>query len=123
MGYKILIIEDEDFIRENIAEMLNLSGFKVETAINGRDGIDKLNIFQPDLILCDISMPIMNGYQVLETVRNSDKHAHTPFIFLTSMANPGEVRKGLSNGANDYITKPFRFNDLIIGIERQLGDG
>lgn len=121
MSYKILIIEDEDFIRENISEMLNLSGYEVETAINGKDGVDKLSIFQPDLILCDITMPVMNGYQVLETLRNSNEHAHTPFIFLTSMANPAEIREGLSIGANDYITKPFRFNDLILAIEQQLG--
>lgn len=123
MSYKILIIEDEDFIRENIAEMLILSGYEVETAINGKDGVDKLSSFQPDLILCDITMPVMNGYQVLETLRNSDEHAYTPFIFLTSMANPSEIRDGLSNGANDYITKPFRLTDLIKGIERQLDSG
>lgn len=117
---KILIIEDEDAIRENIAEMLNVYGYWVETAANGRDGISQALIFKPDLILCDIMMPQMDGYQVLEALRNSGTHANTPFIFLTSMATPTDIRKGMLQGADDYMTKPFKFPELVEAIEGRL---
>ncbi|AEI51729.1 hybrid sensor histidine kinase/response regulator [Runella slithyformis] len=120
MIIKVLIIEDEDAIRENIAEMLSISGFKVETAANGREGLSQTLVFKPDVIICDIMMPLMNGYQVLETLRSSNSQANTPFIFLTSMANPAEIREGMLIGADDYLTKPFNFSDLIAAIESRL---
>ncbi|WP_428666501.1 hybrid sensor histidine kinase/response regulator [Runella sp.] len=120
MATKILIIEDEDAIRENIAEMLSLSGYHVETAANGIEGISQTSVFKPDVIVCDIMMPLMNGYQVLETVRNSNSQATTPFIFLTSMANSADIREGMSIGADDYLTKPFSFPNLIAAIEIRL---
>ncbi|WP_428663289.1 response regulator [Runella sp.] len=120
MSYKVLIIDDEDFIRENIAEMLTLLEYEVAMAVNGKDGISKIVSFQPDVILCDITMPFMNGYQVLEILRNSGAQANTPFIFLTSMAGAAERREGILMGADDYVTKPFEFSDLISAIEKQL---
>lgn len=120
MAIKILIIEDEEAIRENIAEMLSMSGYEVEMAANGREGLSQTLVFKPDVIICDIMMPLMNGYQVLETLRNSNSQANTPFIFLTSMANPAEIREGMLIGADDYLTKPFNFSDLIAAIESRL---
>lgn len=120
MAIKILIIEDEDAIRENIAEMLSISGYQVEVAANGREGLSQTLVFKPDVIICDIMMPLMNGYQVLETLRSSNSQANTPFIFLTSMANPAEIREGMSIGADDYLTKPFNFPALIAAIESRL---
>ncbi len=120
MAIKILIIEDEDAIRENIAEMLSICGYQVEVAANGREGISQTLVFKPDVIVCDIMMPFMNGYQVLETLRSSNSQANTPFIFLTSMANPSEIREGMLIGADDYLTKPFTFSDLIAAIESRL---
>lgn len=120
MAIKILIIEDEDAIRENIAEMLSICGYQVEVAANGREGISQTLVFKPDVIVCDIMMPFMNGYQVLETLRSSNSQANTPFIFLTSMANPSEIREGMLIGADDYLTKPFNFSDLIAAIESRL---
>ncbi|WP_428663906.1 hybrid sensor histidine kinase/response regulator [Runella sp.] len=120
MATKVLIIEDEDAIRENIAEMLSLSGYEVKTANNGSDGISQTLVFKPDVIVCDIMMPVMNGYQVLKTLRSSTSQANTPFIFLTSMANPAEIREGMLIGADDYLTKPFNFSELIATIESRL---
>lgn len=117
---KILIIEDEDAIRENIAEMLNVYGYWVETAANGQEGVSQTLIFKPDLVLCDIMMPQMDGYQVLETIRNSGPQSNTPFIFLTSMATATDIRKGMLQGADDYLTKPFKFPELIETIESRL---
>lgn len=117
---KILIIEDEDAIRENIAEMLNVHGYWVQTAANGQEGVSKTLAFKPDLVLCDIMMPQMDGYQVLETIRNSGTQSNTPFIFLTSMATTTDIRKGMLQGADDYLTKPFKFPELIETIESRL---
>ncbi len=120
MATKILIIEDDNAIRENLAEMLSLSGYQVETAANGVEGISQALIFKPDAIVCDIMMPLMDGYQVLETLRSTNSQATTPFIFLTSLANAEDIREGMSIGADDYLTKPFNFSDLITAIEIRL---
>jgi CRP/FNR family transcriptional regulator, polysaccharide utilization system transcription regulator len=116
----ILIIEDNKEIRDNIEEILVLSGYAVETAENGKIGLTKLNQRRPDLILCDIMMPELDGYGVLHIIANNPSLATIPFIFLTSKSEKIDLRKGMSLGANDYITKPFDDLDLLQSIDIQL---
>jgi two-component system sensor histidine kinase/response regulator len=117
---KILVIEDEDSIRENIVEMLTDLGYQVSMAKDGVEGISQTISFQPHLILCDIMMPKMDGYQVLQTLRNSGTQANIPFIFLTSLSESSQIREGILTGADDYLTKPFKFSDIIAAIENRL---
>lgn len=116
----ILVIEDNKDVRENIAEILTLSGYEVVTAENGKRGLIKLNENRPDLIICDIMMPDLDGYGVLHIINSNPQFATIPFIFLTAKAEKTDFRKGMSLGANDYITKPFDDLDLLQSIEVQL---
>lgn len=120
MMQKILIIEDDDDIRINIAEILELEGFEVLTATNGRDGVELAKEHRPDLILCDILMPEMNGYEVLSKIRSDPLSATTPFIFLTSKTTGKDIRTGMELGADDYLTKPFMIHTLLTAIRTQL---
>ena len=117
---KVLVIEDNKDILENTAEMLELSNYQVFTAINGKVGVEKALANKPDLILCDIMMPELDGYGVLHMVHKNPDLQHTPFIFLTAKAEQSEVRKGMSLGADDYISKPFDPTDLLTAIESRL---
>lgn len=117
---KILVIEDNFDIRENICETLELSGYKTFQAPNGKSGIEAaLNIY-PDLIICDIMMPEMDGYEVLSILSKDVKTTGIPFIFLTAKAEKADFRKGLSLGADDYITKPFREDELLNAVQLRL---
>ncbi|GAB2560320.1 hybrid sensor histidine kinase/response regulator [Spirosoma aerophilum] len=120
MSTQILVVEDDTQIRENITEMLTLHGFQVETAVNGREGISQALLHPPDLILCDIMMPEVDGYQVLDVVRNNRLIANIPFIFLTAKTEPADMRRGMVQGADDYLTKPFTLNNLLHTIESRL---
>ncbi|MEZ0609065.1 response regulator [Fibrella sp. WM1] len=120
MDTQILLIEDDTQIRENIKELLTLRGFRVETANNGRDGISQAMLLSPDLILCDIMMPEINGYQVLDVIRTNRAFATTPFIFLTAKSDPTDIRSGMNLGADDYLTKPFTFQSLLHTIDSRL---
>lgn len=120
MATKILVIEDEAQIRENIEEMLLLHGFQVETAVNGAEGISQALLHQPNLILCDIMMPVADGYQVLEAVRSNRSLVTVPFIFLTAKTDPADMRQGMVGGADDYLTKPFTLENLMKAIESRL---
>ena len=104
---KILIIEDNPDVRENLSEILTLSGYEAETAENGRIGVDKAQKNAPDLILCDIMMPELDGYGVLHILSRHHQTADVPFIFLTAKAEKEDFRRGMSMGADDYIAKPF----------------
>ncbi len=117
---KILIIEDNEDVRENTADLLHLAGYDTATAAEGRSGLRRVQDFRPDLILCDIMMPGMDGYQVLEAVLNDPKTAHTPFIFLTAKTEKAEIRKGMNLGADDYLTKPFEEEELLEAIRSRL---
>lgn len=117
---KILLIEDNIEIRENAAEILELAGYEVITAENGRVGIEKARQENPDLIVCDIMMPIMDGYSVLLLLSKSPETASIPFIFLTAKADRSDFRKGMEMGADDYITKPFDDVELLNAIESRL---
>ena len=117
---KILIIEDNTDVRENLQEILNLSGYEAVTAENGKIGVEKAQSFLPDLILCDIMMPELDGYGVLHILSRQAKTADIPFIFLTAKAEKEDFRKGMSLGADDYITKPFDDMALLQTIESRL---
>jgi len=120
MKKKILIIEDQLEVRENIEELLELSHYEPITAENGRVGIKKALEFKPDLILCDIMMPEMDGYEVLYLIGKNPDIANIPFIFLTAKSEKTDFRKGMNLGADDYITKPFEEIELLNAVERRL---
>lgn len=117
---KILIIEDDELLRNNTAELLELSGYQVLTAPDGQMGIHKAKQEIPDLIICDIMMPKMDGYEVLENLTSDDQTKYIPFIFLTAKTKHKEIRKGMDMGADDYLTKPFDESDLLNSIESRL---
>ncbi|MFO7744461.1 MAG: response regulator [Psychroflexus sp.] len=120
MSKKILLIEDDKTVRENTAELLELSNYKVETASNGKIGIEKAPAFLPDVVVCDIMMPEMDGYQVLENLSKDDNLRKIPFIFLSAKTDHKDVRRGMNLGADDYLTKPFEEEELIDAIESRL---
>ena len=117
---KILIIEDNQDVRENIAEILELSSYNVVTAENGIVGVEKAKEEYPDLILCDIMMPELDGYGVLKILHNDPKTINIPFIFLTAKVEKEDFRKGMMLGANDFLTKPCNDVDLLEAIEVRL---
>ena len=117
---KILLIEDNKDIRENTEELLSLAGYDVKTAENGRIGVDQAVKEQPDLIICDIMMPELDGYGVLHILSKRNDTAGIPFIFLTAMTEKSEVRKGMELGADDYLTKPFDDTSLLNAVEARF---
>ena len=117
---KVLLIEDDSVLRENIAELLELSDFEVLTAPNGKLGLKSININIPDIIVCDIMMPELDGYEVLSEVTKNNKTKHIPFIFLSAKTEHQDVRKGMNLGADDYITKPFTEDELVSAIKSRL---
>lgn len=116
---KILIIEDEYSIRTNLFELLTNYGYQVYTTADGREGISLAEEIKPSLIICDIMMPGVDGYNVIEQINNSNSSG-IPFIFLTSKSNPEDFRKGMTLGADDYITKPYKASELINAVETRL---
>jgi CRP-like cAMP-binding protein/CheY-like chemotaxis protein len=116
----ILIIEDNQDVRENTAEILELANYKVITAVNGKDGVELAQQHKPDLIICDIMMPELDGYGVLHVLSKHVATATIPFIFLTAKTEKQDVRKGMGMGADDYITKPFDEADLLNAIEARI---
>lgn len=117
---KILVIEDEQDIREEVMDWLMFEGYDVQGAANGRIGLQTAYAYVPDLILCDIAMPEMDGHGVLIEVRSSDKLRNTPFIFLTADADRDSVRKGMEMGADDYITKPFTHAEVLSAVRTRM---
>ena len=117
---RVLIIEDNDDIRENVVEILELSGYTAYAAPNGKAGVEVAIKQLPDIILCDIMMPEMDGYGVIEALNNHPQTRATPFIFLTAKAERTDVRKGMDLGADDYLTKPFDDTELLNAIESRL---
>lgn len=120
MRYKILVIEDNAAMRANIAGILELGDYDVLTAANGKLGVAIAQQHQPNLILCDIMMPELDGYGVLHILGKDPKTAIIPFIFLSAKAEKSDVREGMGLGANDYITKPFDGSELLRVVELQL---
>ena len=117
---KILIIEDNEDVRENTADILKLSNYSVDTAENGKIGIGKAKQLLPDVIICDIMMPELDGYDVLRELNKNRKTASIPFIFLTAKSDKTDMRKGMNLGADDYLTKPFNEKELLEAIECRL---
>lgn len=117
---KILLIEDNQDVRENTAEILELAGYKVFTAENGKVGVTAAQTNKPDLIICDIMMPVLDGYGVLHLLGKNQETASIPFIFLTAKAERSDLRKGMEMGADDYITKPFDDIELLNAVESRL---
>ncbi len=117
---KILLIEDNDDIRNNTAEILELSSYKVIVAENGKIGVEKAIEHSPDLIICDIMMPVLDGYGVLHAVHKNEAIKNTPFIFLTAKTERSDFRKGMELGADDYITKPFDATELLNAVDSRL---
>jgi CRP/FNR family transcriptional regulator, cyclic AMP receptor protein len=116
----ILLIEDNDDIRNNTAEILGLSNYKVIVAENGKAGVEKAMEHSPDLIICDIMMPVLDGYGVLHAVHKNEAIKNTPFIFLTAKTERSDFRKGMELGADDYITKPFTGTELLNAVDSRL---
>ena len=117
---KILLIEDNEDIRGNTVEILELSNYEVIAAENGKEGVEKAIKFLPDLIICDIMMPGLDGFGVLHAVHKNDAIKNTPFIFLTAKTERSDLRKGMEMGADDYITKPFTGIELLNAVDGRL---
>ena len=117
---KILVIEDEGPIRNNLERLLRAEGYEVVTAENGALGVRAAARERPDLVLCDVLMPEMDGYGVLAALRQSGETARIPFIFLTASADRADRRLALEHGADEYITKPFKLQDVLAAIKRRL---
>ena len=117
---KILVVEDNNDMRENIAEILELANFEVTTAENGKVGVRQTREQNPDLIICDIMMPELDGYGVLHILNRDPHTAGIPFIFLTARAEKSDMRKGMNLGADDYLTKPFEETELLDAVEARL---
>lgn len=120
MSKRVLIIEDNNDIRENVVEILELAGYEVYAADNGKAGVDLAIKNTPDIVLCDIMMPELDGYGVLYMLNKYPETAAVPFIFLTAKAERVDLRKGMEMGADDYLTKPFDDMELLTAIESRL---
>ena len=117
---KILLIEDNYDIRHNTAEILELSNYKVLVAENGKIGVEMAMEYKPDLIICDIMMPVLDGYGVLHAVHKNESIKNTPFIFLTAKTERSDFRKGMELGADDFVTKPFSGTELLNAVDSRL---
>lgn len=117
---KILLIEDNKEVRENTAEILELAGYSVATAADGKKGVEEVKKSIPDLIICDIMMPVLDGYGVLHMLNKDIKTSSIPFIFLTAKAERSDMRRGMEMGADDYITKPFDKIELLNAVDSRL---
>lgn len=120
MARKILVIEDEEMIRANLIDLLEMEQFEAIAAENGSIGVHLAQEYLPDLILCDVSMPELDGYGVLEQLRQNPKTAGIPLIFLTARATQADFRQGMRHGADDYLTKPFSQAELLKAIATRL---
>jgi two-component system, sensor histidine kinase and response regulator len=117
---KILVIEDEDRLRDNIAQILEFGDFEVDTASNGITGVELARNAIPDLIVCDIMMKQLDGFGVLQELRGDPSTANIPFIFVTAKADRDTMRQGMTLGADDYVTKPFTTSELLDAVQSRL---
>lgn len=114
------MIDDDARLRSHYMELLKLDGYELLEARNGREGVERAKKDQPDLVICDITMPEMNGHRVLETIRSEPRTAHLPFIFLTGWDELQDVRTGMNLGADDYLTKPVAPEELLTAVRTRL---
>jgi len=117
---KVLIIEDEKNIRETIKEILELNDYEIATAENGLIGIAKALQFKPDLIVCDVMMPEMDGFDTLKNIRAINEISNTPFVFLTAKTETRDFREGMNSGADDFLNKPFNTQELLEVIKLRI---
>lgn len=117
---KIVVVEDNHEVRENLVEILSLSGYDAYEAENGKVGVKVISEVKPDLILCDVMMPELDGFGVLKILNHNPELMHIPFMFLTAKAEKSDFRKGMGLGADDYITKPYDDVELLEAIEMRL---
>lgn len=116
----ILVIEDQPDMRENITTILEMENYAVIDAANGKEGLESARDEKPDLILCDVMMPIMDGHEFLRRMREDRTIAGTPFIFLTAKGEKTDLRAGMNLGADDYLTKPASATELLTAISVRL---
>ena len=116
----ILVIEDEHSVRVNLVELLESEGYNVLSAKNGEEGYTTAITCEPDLILSDIRMPVLNGIELLKKLQLNISTAMIPFIFLTAKTEMQDMREGMANGADDYIAKPFQIDDVLNAISSRL---
>ena len=114
----VLVIEDNPELSENICESLELEGYRTISEKNGKNGFFSAKKTKPDIIVCDIMMPEMNGYDVFGALKKNNETFDIPFIFITASAEKNEISKGLNMGADDYLVKPFENNELLNSIKR-----
>ena len=117
---KILIIEDDESLRSSLEEILTTEGFEVLTTSNGVNALEAIPLFNPDLIISDVSMPEMDGYQLLAELAKNESWATTPFIFLTAHSERNYQRKAMELGADDFLIKPFSVDELLLTIDARL---
>ncbi|MDX2231596.1 MAG: response regulator [Leptolyngbyaceae cyanobacterium bins.349] len=117
---KILVIEDEPLLRENTIELLEAEGFHAIGAENGVEGVKLAQKHKPDLIICDVMMPELDGFGVLQQLRQNATTAAIPFIFLTAKTNRADMREGMDLGADDYLVKPYDANEVLKAIATRL---
>ena len=116
----LLVIEDEAPLRANLVRLLSAEGYRVAAAADGDEGIRRVRESRPDLVICDILMPRLDGFGVLAALRSQPETAAIPFIFLTASADKEDLARGLQSGANEYVTKPFKIADLLAAVRRLL---
>lgn len=117
---RILVMEDQAPMRRNIALLLEMEGYEVATAPNGKDGLALVSEFKPDLIVCDVMMPEMDGHAVIQALRDNAATALIPFVFLTAKGDKNDIRLGMNYGADDYLTKPIIREDLLAAVTTRL---
>lgn len=117
---KILVIEDDELLAENLGILLENEGYKVNFAYNGLDGLETINRTIPDLIICDINMPLMDGFELKEKLNKSQTTFDIPLLFLTAKTQISELRQGMRLGADDYIFKPYNSDELVSIVKLRL---
>ena len=119
--HKILVIEDEHNVRETLCDILTVNGFEVITANNGKIGVQKAESEMPDMIISDVNMPEMQGFEVVKHIRSHKETQSIPIILLTAKSDISDLREGMSVGADDYLFKPFNVSELMMSINSRLG--
>lgn len=122
MSKRILIVDDEVNIVISVEFLLEQAGYYVRVAHNGEEGLEKVASFEPDLVLLDVMMPRLNGFDVCQRIRQNPAWQNIKIIMLTAKGREAEITKGLSLGANTYITKPFSTRELLAEVRRILGE-
>ncbi len=120
MSKRILIVDDEVNIVISLEFLLEQAGYYVRVAHNGQEGLEKIATFEPDLVLLDVMMPRLNGFDVCQKVRENSDWSHIKIIMLTAKGREAEITKGLALGANAYITKPFSTRELLTAVKHIL---